>query len=109
RKREPNMIDSASGTRLRVRLLGENKPGTAEHKPVRTLREPAPPEVLLIPSRGRCRVGYVQVDMVVRQGLCGSGGLGNPDGEQNKGSRKHNSLHENPLQLVRRRGFPSLP
>ena len=101
------MVDGTSGARLRVRIRGEDKPGTAEYKPVRTLREPARPEVLLIPGGGCCRVQHVQMDMVVRQRLGGSGGVRYPDGEAQESSRKYNSLHEESFSLRQRCGTES--
>src|SRR5712692_1358382 len=101
REREPHMIDGASGARLRIRLFDEDKPRAAEHKPVRTLREPPRAEVLLIPVGGRCRIGHVQMDVVVGKRLRRGGAGESPQNEADESRRKHDpSQHEELLFTI---------
>src|SRR5712692_7987976 len=101
REREPHMIDGASSARLRVRLFGEDKPRAAEHKPVRTLREPPGAEVLLLPVGGRCRIGHVQMDVVVGKRLRRGGAGESPQNEADESRRKHDpSQHEELLFTI---------
>ena len=94
------MIDGASGARLRVRLLDEDKPAAAEYKPVRTLREPPGAEVLLVPVGGRCRIGHVQMDVVVGKRLCRGGAGESPQNEADESRRKHDPSHEELLFTI---------
>jgi len=70
---ETYVIDGASATGLRVRFLEEEETRAAVHNPVRSLCDPAPAEILLVPIGGRRRIGHVQMDVVVRKRLRHSG------------------------------------
>ena len=62
-------------------FLRNMKPRAAEHQPVRSLRDPPPAEIFLVPIGGRCRIGHVQMDVVVGKRLRRGGTGESPKGE----------------------------